>query len=130
MNNIYITLLWTDEKQFDLKEHKTLKEAITYLIKNGAKYENQKIVKEISWLPENENTIMMVPAGTEIKTIKSKDPVEEALANKPNPTGPPIAQPTTIDMTKKNLKPGSSIFDKVIPPQMRTQFTQTILNDD
>lgn len=120
----YYTSLWTDKEDFDIKPHKTLKDAITYLVKNGARFENQEIFKKVSWLPkEDAETILEVPAGSKVRTI-SKDPEEEALAKKPNPTGPPVEQPQVIDATKtsnisKNLEGKKSIFDGIIPPQLR-----------
>jgi len=112
MEKKYITLLYS-EKVHDIKEFETLKEAITYLIKNGANFENQEIVNKVDWMPDN------VKSTTDAQVHKLT-PEEEELAKRPNPTTPPLDQPKIIDPLRgTNLQGKKSIFDGIIPPQMR-----------
>jgi len=119
----FVSILWTEDNgktEADVKLHDTLREAALYLIKNGANYKNQEIAQLVDWIP-SETPKTETPAGSKISTIK--DPIEAELASRPNPIGPPPAQPQVIDLTKKTTPSDGggkkSIFDGIIPPQFR-----------
>jgi hypothetical protein len=119
----FVSILWTEDNgktEADVKLHDTLREAALYLIKNGANYKNQEIAQLVDWIPSEEQK-PITPAGSNVTKIK--DPVEAELAQRPNPTGKPLDQPQVMDFTRpKTPSDGGgkkSIFDGVIPPQLR-----------
>lgn len=117
---MYLTILWTEEskghiKSFDVKEHDELQSAVIYLVKNGAKFDNQEIVKKVDWMPKDN------PLSSENKSQNgpSHDP-ERTDPGPPLGTNMrPAEQPVVIDATKINDGPKRSIFDNVIPPHLR-----------
>jgi hypothetical protein len=113
MDKKYMALLWNEKESHDIQEFETLREAVEYLVKHGAKFERQEIVTKVDWMPASEQTVVAAP--THVMTSE-----EQELAKRPNPTTPAPGQPTVIDPLKgTNLEGKHSIFDGIIPPQMR-----------
>ena len=100
-----------DSLKFDVKEHETLKDAVVYLIKNGANYQNQKIVKEVDWLPNGSQPL-----------IEEEKPKNEDLRPPQSVVSGPAEQPQTLDFTKPhthtNIEKKRSIFDGVLPQNL------------
>ncbi len=115
---MYLTILWTEESisAFDVKEHDELQSAVIYLIKNGAKFDNQEIVKKVDWMPKgnlssNENKLQNGPSE-DPRSIDSGPPPTTVQGN--------AEQPVVINPSlQNNNKQKRSIFDGVIPPHMR-----------
>lgn len=121
----YLTILWSARSEtksadelFDIHEHETLKDAVMYLIDNGAKYENKKIVKEVDWLPDGSQP---QPVATK---VNSEAPVTRA------DIPPSVEPPAVMDFSKPSLinqtEGKKNIFDGIIPPQ----FMPQVMGDD
>ncbi len=111
--NVY-TILWTenDGKErsggFDIKPHKTLKDSVKYLIKHGANYESQEIMRMVDWMPDDES-----------KGSDTKDPIEPP--SKPSNTSKIPSedlQPKVINPPSSPNKKKKSIFDGILPEKM------------
>lgn len=109
----FLTILWSDEeKAFDVKEHEALRDAITYLIKNGANYDHQEIVKKVNWLPDGSQP-----------HISTESPKNDDPGPPPGTINGPADQPQVIDGTRPTQhgdmpQKRRSIFDGVLPPQL------------
>jgi hypothetical protein len=125
MDGSFLTVLWNDKNKkqnggpdttaFDIQGHETLKDAVLYLVKNGAKYENQEIVTRVNWMPDD-NRLPIHP-------IMPVTPVTPEIPAPPAGVGP-IATPEVLDFSNKprssgDPRPGTkSIFDGVLPPHV------------
>lgn len=118
---MYLTVLWTEEskghiKSFDIKEHKELQEAVLYLVKNGAKFDNQEIVQKVDWMPKGN----LSSSENKPQNEPSRDPKEVDPGPPPGTMNGPAEQPVTIN-AGANVNNGQkkSMFDSIIPPHMR-----------
>lgn len=119
MEGRFLSILWDEDNKehtgrFDIKGHETLKEAVTYLIKTGAKYENQEIVTRVDWMP-GDNGLSIKPTldFPEMTPVTPAIPVDGAPA-KPD-------QPVTLDFSTNKFEPrpgAKSIFDGILPAHM------------
>jgi hypothetical protein len=122
MDKNYMVVLWNDELEktvkHDITFHETLRDAVTYLASKGGLYEHQEIVQKVDWMPKEDKVATAAPTH-------KMTPEEEALAKRPNPTTPPPEQPVTIDpLHGTNLAGKKSIFDGIIPQQMRNAIAK------
>lgn len=125
----FLTILWDSKKQtntdpeseptynspaFDVTEHETLREAVMYLIKNGAKYEQQEIVKKVDWLPNGSQ-----PQESQEKPKNDDPEPPSGVVNQPPD------QPQTLDFSKQQTSPQKkrSIFDGHLPPNLIQMVT-------
>lgn len=119
MDKPYMVVLWNDSFEDDDDAHKiesfaTLKEAVIFMIDNGALYEHKDLVQKVDWMPGESKP---VTTPTMASQAPEKDPEEIALSKKPNPK--PIAQeqPVVIgDTPKPKMK--TSIFEGHVPKEM------------
>lgn len=96
----YMVILWNDNvgeeegtSPHKIDEFVTLKEAVLFMVRHGALYGHQEIVKKVNWLPGQEQPVVKPVTPARVTPLT---PEEQELANKPNPQGPPPEQPVEI----------------------------------
>lgn len=128
----YMVVLWDDydkakedEIGHKIEEFSDLKEAVLFLMKNGAFFEHQEIVRKVNWLPGSEKAVPIITDAPTKPRVLTQEEID--LANRPNPTGV-VEQPTVIgDTTSATpaLNPVNSkgrlkkhMFEGIIPDAM------------
>lgn len=124
---MYLTVLWSEYQdqretgKFDIKEHDSLKEAALYLVKNGAKYENQEIVQKINWLPGEGNNPQQPTVSAQNEPTRVPQGGEE-VGPPPGVVSGPVDQPQVMDFSRpgSNTQTGKkkSIFDGIVPAHL------------
>ncbi len=126
---MYLTMLWTEissghtheknpaQREFDIKEHEQLQDAVIYLVKNGAKFDNQEIVEKVNWMPKDSN----LSSTNKGHSGPSESPQSIDPGPPPGTVSAPAEQPVVISSTHNNSQSTSprSMFDNIIPAGMR-----------
>lgn len=142
---MYHTILWDNQEdgKFEVKDHDTVKDAVLYLIKNGAKFDNQEIMEKVNWLPDG--TKKAAPVQEELpQESDNNTPATEVIpqrvdinpGDKPSDSGVGEGQPVEINLSgpgtqsqggsrplsvSERMNGGAqkkSMFDGFLPPQV------------